>query len=155
MIVGSKIYTQNPPNQIWAFGAVFNPWNGEKYMIGFEQDDSEEFESTREVDWLPGMGRLVPVSAIKKIGYWDEVNFPQYHGDSDFTYRAKTKGYKILVYSQLKLWNDTLNTGLNHEGKFSKLLRLLKDTRSNYHLRRNMLFVRRFSKSYLASTLYR
>ena len=150
MIVGSKIYTMDPPDQIWAFGALFNPRNGKKCMIGFEEADSEEFQSSREVDWLPGMGTLVPVNAIQKTGYWDAENFPQYHGDSDYTYRAKTMGYKIVVYPQLKLWNDSLNTGLSHEGKLSNLILLLKDNRSLFHFRKNMLFLRRFSKSYLA-----
>lgn len=149
-ILGSKIYTLNPPDQVWAFGAVFNPRNGDKYMIGFEQADGEEFESVREVDWLPGMGTLVPVSTIEKIGYWDQENFPQYHGDSDFTYRAKINGYKILVYPQLKLWNDSQNTGISHQGKLSNLTRLLTDTRSIYHLKKNILFINRFSTSYLA-----
>ncbi len=150
MIIGSKIYTLDPPDQIWACGALFNPRNGEKYMIGFEQSDSEQYNQVREVDWLPGMGTLVPVEAIEKLGYWDAENFPQYHGDSDFTYRAKTMGYQIMVYPQLKLWNDSLNTGINHEGKFSNLLRLLKDQRSLYHYKKNVLFLRRFSTSYLA-----
>ena len=150
MIVGSKIYTLNPPDQIWAFGAVFNPVNGKKYMIGFEQQDGEDFEKIREVDWLPGMGTIVPVNAIEKIGYWDAENFPQYHGDSDFTYRAKTKGYRIVAYPQLKLWNDSLNTGLNHGGTFSNLMLLLKDKRSLYHLRKNIFFLRRYAKSYRA-----
>lgn len=150
MIIGSKIFCLDPPDQIWAFGAVFNPRNGKKYMIGFEQPDGEEFDSVREVDWLPGMGTIVPVKAIERTGYWDAENFPQYHGDSDFTYRAKTMGYKIMVYPQLKLWNDSRNTGLNHGGKLSNLILLLKDNRSLFHFRKNMLFIRRFSKSPLA-----
>lgn len=150
MIVGSKIYTLHPPEQVWAFGAVFNPRNGRKYMIGFEEADSEEFSSVRQVDWLPGMGTLVPLGVIEDIGYWDAENFPQYHGDSDYTYRAKLRGYKIMVYPQLKLWNDSLNTGINHGGEISKLLLLLKDQRSLYHFRKNVLFLRRFSTSYLA-----
>lgn len=150
MIIGSKIYSLHPPDQVWAFGAVFNPRNGEKYMIGFEQPDGKEYETEREVDWLPGMGTLVPVDVIKKIGYWDDENFEQYHGDSDFTYRAKIKGFKILVYPQLKLWNDIRNTGVSHEGKWSNLIGLLSDTRSLYHLRKNILFIRRFSTSVLA-----
>lgn len=150
MIVGSKIYTLDPPDQIWAFGAVFNPRNGKKYMIGFEEEDSEEFSSPREVDWLPGMGTLVPLEIIEDIGYWDAENFPQYHGDSDFTYRARVRGYKIMVYPQLKLWNDSLNTGISHGGEMSKLLLLLKDQRSLFHFRKNILFLRRFSSSWLA-----
>lgn len=80
----------------------------------------------------------------------DPENFPQYHGDSDYTYRAKLRGYKIMVHPQLKLWNDSLNTGINHEGEISKLLILLKDQRSLYHFREKVLFLRRFSTSYLA-----
>jgi GT2 family glycosyltransferase len=146
-IIGSKIYTLHPPDQIWAFGAVFNPRNGRKYMIGFEEGDQEAYQTVREVDWLPGMGTLVPVDVIKQIGYWDAEHFEQYHGDSDFTYRAKTRGYRILVYPQLKLWNDTTNTAISHDGKLSNLIKLLTDTRSLYHYRKNVLFLKRFSTS--------
>lgn len=149
-IIGSKIYTLDPPDQVWACGAVFNPRTGKKYMIGYEQPDGVEYEAVREVDWLPGMGTIVPVNAISRVGYWDAINFPQYHGDSDYTYRAKILGYQILVYPQLKLWNDSLNTGINHGGKLSNLTRLLKDRRSLYHHKKNMLFLKKYATSPLA-----
>lgn len=147
MIIGSKIYTLQPSDQIWAYGAIFNPRNGRKYMIGFEERDQEAYQHVREVDWLPGMGTLVRVDVIKQIGYWDAEHFEQYHGDSDFTYRAKTRGYRILVYPQLKLWNDTSNTAISHDGKLANLIKLLTDTRSLYHYRKNVLFLKRFSTS--------
>ena len=150
IIAGSKIYCKHPSDQIWSFGGVFNPRSGKIYMIGFEQPENGNYNSPAEVDWLPGMGTLVHKSVIENIGFWDEQDFPQYHGDSDFTFRAKTAGYIIKVYPQLKLWNDNKNTGLSHNDKFKFLLRMLSDTRSNLNLKKNILFYRRHSTSIVA-----
>jgi GT2 family glycosyltransferase len=80
------------------------------------------------------------------------VNFPQYHGDSDFTYRAKLAGFRLLVYPQLKIWNDITNTGLEHKGSFSMLMRSLKHVKSYYNIRIDIKFYRKFARSPLAYT---
>ena len=48
-------------------------------------------------DLLPGRGTLIPISVFKKIGFFDEINFPHYTADEDFSLRAKNIGYKLLV----------------------------------------------------------
>ncbi len=150
VIAGSKIYRKEEDNVIWSYGGIFNPKTGSKYMLGMNRPDSPEFEVPREVDWLTGMGTLVPVSAISTIGYWNEKEFPQYHGDSDFTYRAKLAGFSVRVYPQLKILNDTVNTGLRHEGSIKTLMRLLSDIKSNFNLGKNINFYRKYSTSPLA-----
>ena len=135
---------------IWSFGGIFNPKSGMKYLLGSNLPDSDEFKKPRKVDWLPGMGTLVPVDVIRKIGYWDEKVFPQYHGDSDFTFRARTAGYDIIVYPELKLWNDKTNSGINHEGTFKGLYLTMTDIRSKSQLRKNFHFYKRHSTSILA-----
>jgi GT2 family glycosyltransferase len=149
-IVGSKIYNMGSKNIVWSFGGRFNPWSGRLYMLGYEEEDGDKFTSPVRVDWLPGMGTLVPRKVIEKIGYWDAVNFPQYHGDSDFTYRARLSGFELKVYPQLKIWNNRENTGLKHEGSFKKLRQLFTDTKSNFNWKMNMLFYRKYSKSIFA-----
>ena len=149
-ILGSKIYCLDPPDMVWSYGGIFNPHNGSRYMIGHIKPDSEEFETENSVDWLPGMGTLIPVDAIKKVGLWNEKEFPQYHGDSDYTYRAKISGYRLIVHPGLKIWNDNSNSELLHEGKFAQLLQMLSDKRSNLNLSKNLLFYKKYSRSPLA-----
>ena len=149
-IAGSKLYVLNKENMIWSFGGIFNPRNGVKYMVGMNLPDSVEFNHPVEVDWLTGMGTLIPASAIDEVGLWDEKTFPQYHGDSDFTFRAKMTGYKVVAYPQLKLWNDKSSTGLSHGGTLKGLYLTLTDIRSGSNLSKNFLFYKRHATSFLA-----
>jgi GT2 family glycosyltransferase len=146
-LIGSKVYANMEKNIVWTMGGIFNPKTGYTGMKAFMVNDSEEYQKPIEVDWLTGMGTLVPANVIHKIGYWDEVNFPQYHGDTEFSYRAKQNGCKNIVDPRLVIWNDIENTGLNHGGSFSQLLRMTKDKRSLYNLNVNLKFHRIYAKS--------
>lgn len=146
-LIGSKIYKLSPSNVIWSFGGYFNPKSGRKFMIGSQTEDNDEFQYVKHVDWLTGMGTLIPKAVIDTIGYWDNTNFPQYHGDSDFTYRAKRNGFDVLVHPELKIWNDTENTGIQHQGKFNDLIGMLTDIKSQHNIRKNFLFYSKYTKS--------
>ncbi len=49
------------------------------------------------VTHCPGRGLLIPVSAFKSVGLFDERRFPQTLADYDYTLRAARKGYHLLV----------------------------------------------------------
>jgi GT2 family glycosyltransferase len=119
VIIGSKIYASN--NLVWSMGGFYNPFTGK--------------------------GTILHTDVIRKIGYWDNINFPQYHGDSDFTYRAKLAGYKIIVYPRLKLWNDISNTGIEHKGNLKTLLHSLRHIKSYNNIRIDLLFYKKYAKS--------
>ena len=119
-------------------------------MYGFNQKESGEYNRIYEADWLPGMGTLIPCSLINDIGYWDDKNFPQYFGDSDFTYRAKLNGYKLLVYPELIIWNTTTSSGMKHNAKLKNFFRSFTDIKSKYNIRKNIKFIRLYGKSPLA-----
>lgn len=139
-IIGSKIYYADKRDIIWSMGGLFNPKNGKKSMMGNDQKDSEEFNKPRKADWLAGMGTLVHNTVYNKIGMLDAKNFPQYHGDADFTFRAKKNGYKIIVFPELKIYNDKRQSGLQHDESFNKLLDSLVSIRSNYNLKKDFKF---------------
>jgi GT2 family glycosyltransferase len=149
-IAGSKIFFLNRENVINAFGGIFNPRNGVKYLVGYNLPDSTEFNHPIEVDWLSGMGSLIPTSVIDEVGLWDEKTFPQYQGDSDFTLRAKKAGYKIMAYPQLKLWRDRSSSGLSHGGTLKGLYLSLTNIRSHSCVSKNFLFYKRHATSLLA-----
>lgn len=147
---GSKIYYADVQNKVWSMGGIFDTRNGKKYMIGMGETDKGQFNKIAEVDWLPGMGTFIHRSVFEKTGFVDNAEFPQYHGDSDFTFRAKLAGYSIKVYPELKIWNDKSNSGLLHQNSAKQLIKTLHDVKSNYHILKDIKFYRRYSTSFFA-----
>lgn len=149
-LIGSKIYFADNPSKIWVMGGVFNRKTGKKYIHGTFQTDSPEYNIPFEADWLTGMGTAVHRDVFEKIGLMDAKNFPQYHGDSDFTLRANLAGYKLVVLPQLCIWNDKSNSGMQHLNSFQILIRSLYDIKSNNHIGKDILFYRKYSTSLYA-----
>lgn len=150
LIAGSKIYMAETPDEIWAMGGEFDPVKGKKEMLAFHVKDSPQYQSVIDVHWLPGMGTLVPKKAFDEIGFLDDVNFPQYHGDSDYTYRAFRNGFKIKVFPQLKIYNTTGNTGMKYPETFGQLRESMRSLRSNYNLKKDLKFYKIHSQSPVA-----
>lgn len=142
VIIGSKVYFSHKPDTIQAYGGYFNPRTGVKYTYAYNSEEKEEFNQVKICDWLPGMGTLIPSDAVIELDYWDDKNFPQYHGDSDFTFRAKKAGYTIKVVPQLKIWNNTENTGINYPTSLKLLWQSLRSIRSDYNLKKDVIFYR-------------
>lgn len=146
IISGSKVYIAGSDSIIWSMGGYFNPITGVKYLIGYGKRDGEQYRKPIDADWLPGMGTCIHRSVIEKIGYWDEKRFPQYHGDSDFTCRARANGYILRVYPELAMWNHVEHTGALHQGRWKELVHSLSSVRSDYNLRKDILFYRLHGK---------
>jgi GT2 family glycosyltransferase len=149
-IIGSVIYSDPDYQTIWSVGGMFNPYTGKKYMYRDIPENAPADQEKYEVDWLTGMGTLVPREVIEKIGYWDARRFPQYYGDSDFTYRARIKGFKILVHRRLKIVNDLTSSGIKHITRFREIIPTLTNIKSIHHIGKNFMFYRLYSKSPLA-----
>lgn len=149
-IIGSKIFCDKEYNLVWSAGGKFNPITGNKYMIGYMKHDHDEFQQVIEVDWLTGMGTLIPCHVIQKVGFWNQKRFPQYYGDSDFTYRAKLKGFHIQVHPQLKIINDISNSGVKKAESFRDLYFVLTNIKSVHHVGKNFLFYWYYARSPLA-----
>jgi len=149
-IIGSVVYSDPDYKTIWSAGGIFNPYTGKKYMQTSLPETFQNEQKVLEADWLTGMGTLVPREVIGKIGYWDARRFPQYYGDSDFTYRARINGYKILVDSRLKVGNDLSNSGIKRITRFSEIIPTLTSIKSIHHIGKNFMFYRLYAKSPLA-----
>lgn len=149
-IIGSKIYHAHDKELIWSMGGLFDAKTGQKSLIGTAQPDNSEYSIKTECDWLPGMGTITHSSVYDQVGWLDEKKFPQYHGDSDFTFRAKKMGYNIVVFPDLKIYNDTRHSGLRHNDSFKKLIASLFTIRSNYNVKKDILFYKKHITSYKA-----
>ncbi len=146
VLIGSKVFVLNE-NLIWAMGCRFNPVNGRRYPYGARQPDSDAFRIPVEADWFPGMGTIIHRSVFEKIGLLDDKNFPQYHGDSDFTYRAKKAGFRLIAFPELVIYNDTTNTGMIHYGSFSNLFKSLVSIKSNFNINKDFVFFKKHAES--------
>jgi GT2 family glycosyltransferase len=127
-------------------GGIFNPRSGQKYLYASGLKDTNDNDQPVLADWLPGMGTIIHKSVFERIGFLDVKRFPQYHGDSDFTFRAKLEGFQIKVFPQLKIFNDTSNSGIRHNDNFKKLVDSLTSIKSNYNLKKEFLFYKLYSK---------
>ena len=152
-IIGSKIYHAHQKNVIWSMGGLFDAKSGRKSMIGSAETDSKIYQEITECDWLPGMGTITHKSVYRQIGMLDAINFPQYHGDSDFTFRAKKAGYKIVVDPSLKIYNDTLHSGIRHRESSRRLIQSLFSIKSNYNINKDYLFYKMHSESIFAYSI--
>ncbi len=146
-IVGSKIFCDMHFKTVWSVGGKFDPYSGKLNMTGYFRDDTHEWQQPMEVDWLPGMGTLVPNEVINTIGYWDAENFPQYFGDSDYTLRAKLSGFKNIVFPELRIVNDISSSGIKKINRFGEIHAALTSVKSLHNLKKNIMFYRRYAKS--------
>lgn len=146
-IIGSKILYAHQPNILWSMGGRFSPKTGKKYLRGCLQPDGPNYQETETAEWLPGMGTLIPVQIISQIGYLDNTAFPQYHGDSDYTFRAWSSGYQILVYPELKIWNDKSQSGKNHNGSWKQLFHSFRAIGSNFNINKDLRFYHKHATS--------
>jgi GT2 family glycosyltransferase len=135
-------------------GGLFDMKTGFKSLIGSAEPDSELYEKVTTCDWLPGMGTITHKSVYEKIGWLDEENFPQYHGDSDFTLRAKKAGYKVIVHPDLMIFNDTLHSGLRHDKSAKRLVQSLFSIKSNYNIKKDFLFYKKHTVSAKAYSVF-
>lgn len=52
---------------------------------------------------FPGRGLLIPAKVFQRIGLFDEVDFPHYLADYDFTNKARINGFKIVCATKARL----------------------------------------------------
>jgi GT2 family glycosyltransferase len=110
-LIGSMIYQMNERDRIWSAGGFTRWWGPGVWMRAGRQADATGGGRALQVHWLPGMGTLIPASAIQRIGLMDAERFPQYFGDADFCLRARRAGIPVLLCPEARLYNDVSSTG--------------------------------------------
>ena len=146
-IICSKIYSLEFPDKIISMGGIFNPYTGQYCLRGFGETDSKDYNKIFTADWFGGMGTTIPRKVFDTIGYFNEKKFPQYHGDSDFSLRARNAGIKIYVYPDLKIWNDRKNTGFSNNESFRIFIKSLFTLKSNFNISREFIFYKSHARS--------
>lgn len=140
-IIVSKVIDQN--GVLWSLGGYVSwPFHGERHFL-LPQSPSG---SNHEITWSPGMGTLIPLVAVEKLGFLDERAMPQYLSDTDFGLRASKKGWKIILNQDCVVQNNTKSTGgvadITHFN-FRDLYFIFFDLRSPDYLKARFTFIYR------------
>jgi GT2 family glycosyltransferase len=98
-LIGSFIYDLSHPSHLWYAGG----------KIGWVRGDLIHRSSLRDgtLAWLTGMGTLIPAEVFRRVGFYDEENFPQYTADADLSMRARKDGFSLAVEPSSVIWNKT------------------------------------------------
>ncbi|WP_221391327.1 glycosyltransferase family 2 protein [Dyadobacter sp. NIV53] len=128
-LIGSVSADINNPNSVHYAGIIWNPYLAYRRPSlngSLELDQLQKDYEFIETSYLPGRGTLIPINSFKEIGLFDDVNFPQYNADHDYTLRAANAGYKLLVSAKAVVFSHVNDTGINTIKKLSffKFLKL-------------------------------
>ncbi len=104
-VFSAKIFFHSEPDKLWYAGARWVP-HGERFEhIGIgEIDDGKTYEEMVETDYASGCALFARAEVFSRIGLMDPLYFLTYE-ESDWCYRARAAGYKILFVPKAKLWH--------------------------------------------------
>lgn len=102
---GTRIKSIGSNMVSWPFAISSSPYRG------------KEINATGIPDFIPidfqyGHATLYPIGVIRKIGNIAHKQLPHYHGDGEYSYRAKKNGFSSYVVKSIQLNPDSNNTGL-------------------------------------------
>jgi GT2 family glycosyltransferase len=110
-----------------------------------------------DTDVLPGRGTLIPIYIFKKIGFYDNNNFPQYAADYDFSLRAKESGYNLIISTDSLVFSEVKETGINFKyskPSFSTFIKSLHSIRSANNLKIRIRFAKKHTKFWVLYIIF-
>ena len=121
----------------WYFGLNDTPFREQKF------DLISDIRQT-EVDYLTQRFMAFQARLFFEVGNYNEKWLPHYGGDYELTFRAKKRGYRIVIDPTKRIYIDERETGLN--AKFRRLT-LLQRLQALYsiHSSNNILKTIKFS----------
>ena len=145
-IAGAKNLLMENPDYTWGkYGEV--KWSPMLVMTaGRHEPDDKKNEPPKDVDWIICNGCMIRVSALKKIGLFDE-DYWMCDEDVEWSYRAKANGYRTVYVDE---------AAICHKGSSSTNIGNKKKVFSyGYFLGRNpFLFAKKYGKIHQSLKLY-
>lgn len=112
-LIGSLVVFIDDVNRIETAESVHNWATAKKgYANEFGAPVTEQHHGVKPVPKLCGKGVLIPITVFKDIGIYDQLRFPHYAADEDFSMRAATAGYDVLINFDGRVCSDYTATGL-------------------------------------------
>ncbi|MCU0494224.1 MAG: glycosyltransferase family 2 protein, partial [Chloroflexaceae bacterium] len=116
-MVGPKILTTEPPNQLWYAGAKRTWLYGRPLLLdhrGFGDTDHGQYDQPQAVDFLSGCAMLVRRDVFEHVGLFDERYFA-YFEDADLCLRARRAGFGLHYLPEARLWHHAASSSTGPE----------------------------------------
>jgi len=130
--ISGIIYYYNSPDKIWFGGAK---WEWIKIRFKINEKFSKKILKT---DYICGACMFTSKKVIQKVGLFDEKFFLVWE-DSDWSYRARKKGYNLYILSDVKIFHKTAQSFGSYQ-TFSY---------QYYFIRNQFLFFHKYYNSFL------
>ncbi len=143
-IVTAQIHDYREPEAISSFGGRIDWLLGEIRDVTSRRDRCD-FTRLRECDWVNGSATLVPAAAFREIGLFDQQECPLYHGDAEFSLRARRNGYSLLAEPRSVVYRRSDISAGNRSLDCDSVAELLRGVRSPFYFRANLKVYRDYS----------
>jgi hypothetical protein len=139
-VVAPIMYYYSHPKTVWCAGIKRNLISSRTTTIGNGKNDEGQFKIPIESDDFPN-AFMVRSEIMKSEGVlFGEKYFPWMYEESDFCYRVRENGWKVVLVPEAKIWHDVPKE-LFFMGRYTNL--------KAYYLGRNrIIFHKKYSKSY-------
>ncbi|WP_289662498.1 glycosyltransferase [Flavobacterium panacagri] len=159
-IIGSISVDINDINRVVFAGVKWNSLTA-KYRPAVILEHN--FENLREnhtlikSDLLPGRGTFYPIKAFELLGMFDEIYFPHYLADEDFSLRCKKKGFSLFVSTSSIVFSEVNATGLKnlHKNKSFRYWRdIFTSKKSPVNIKRRWYWAKKNSACHIIYFLF-
>jgi hypothetical protein len=127
-------YLEKPKN-VWCAGIRHNMQNSRTTYLGNGQTNRGQFKKIVDSDSFPN-AFIIRSEIVKSGVLFDEKVFLWMYEESDFCYRAKAKGWRIVLVPTAKIW---------HDAPFKGLLLHSTELKAYYLARNRILFHKKYS----------
>jgi GT2 family glycosyltransferase len=103
-----------------AGGTLYGP-RGESAHVGRHAPDDGRFDQVADVDCVTAAALAISRAALEQIGPLDEGFAPAYYEDTDWCYRARAAGFRVVYQPQAVVTHheSTATGALGHARKFA------------------------------------
>lgn len=132
-LVGSTSVDINDTNKISVIGYSWNKYTAKYKPSLYSYVPYNEIVGKFQMldtDLLSGRGTLIPINIFEYIGLFDEINFPHYAADEDFTLRCKKAGYSLCYATKAVVKSHVTATGINSKFNTLTILQFFNSFRS-------------------------
>lgn len=105
-IAGCKLLF--PDGRLQHAGCFIKPWG--IIRRGYRGKDDGRFDSVEDVDYVTGALMLVKREVIDSIGLLDEGFSPAYYEETDYCWRARKAGFRVVYTPETTALHDELGT---------------------------------------------
>lgn len=142
-VVCPKMYYYDRKNIIWYAGSCVNLLTSQTKNVGANENDSGQWDQVRETQFAP-TAYLATRKAVNKLKGHEEAFFMTY-GDTDYGFRARKAGFKVMFCSKAKLWH---RLGMEENIKSIRSLGYNLPMRAYYFARNRVIFMRRHAPEF-------